>query len=150
VLQIGQPAEIYTRPLTRFVADFIGETNFIDATVSEINADDVTVLVNGEWPLRVSAHDNAKVKIGDSITLAIRPEKIDLRGANDDAPNSLPGKLEECIFIGTDTRYLIRISDKISLVIREQNGMTERLSQFNVGDSVRAQCTVEHALMLTV
>ena len=150
VLQIGGPAEIYNRPLTRFVADFIGETNFIEATVSEINADDVTVLVDDRWPLRVSKHDNAEVSIGAAITLAIRPEKIDLRGAEETAPNSLPGTLEECIFIGTDTRYLIRISEKTSLIIREQNGITERLSQFNIGAAVRAQCTVEHALMLTV
>ena len=150
VLQIGGPAEIYNRPLTRFVADFIGETNFIDAKVSEIHEADVTVIVDSQWPLRVSTHDNAAVKVGDMITLAIRPEKIDLRSADDNALNSLPGKIEECIFIGTDTRYLVRLSDNTSLVIREQNGMNERLSLFNVGASVRAQCSVEHALMLTV
>jgi len=149
VLQVGLPADIYNRPATRFVADFIGETNFLGATVSELHGDEATVLVDGMLPLRVSTH-SAKVNAGDKITIAIRPEKIDLHSAQDEISNFLPGKIEECIFIGTDNRYVMRITEKSALIVREQNGMTGRLAQFEVGAEVRAECSVEHALILTV
>ncbi|MHB8626688.1 MAG: ABC transporter ATP-binding protein [Aggregatilineales bacterium] len=148
VLQIGLPVEIYNRPATRFVADFIGETNFISATVSEVHGDETSVLVDDRLPLRVSTHDSV-VNPGDKITIAIRPEKIDLRSPRDEATNCLPGKIEECIFIGTDNRYVVRVTEKTALVVREQNGMTGRLAQFEVGADVRAECSAEHALILT-
>jgi spermidine/putrescine transport system ATP-binding protein len=148
VLQVGAPAEIYNRPATRFVADFIGETNFIDAKVREIQGEEAVVLVEDNLPLRVSTH-GANVKPGDPITIAIRPEKIDLRLITDEAPNSLPGTLEECIFIGTDNRYVVRIGARSALVVREQNGMSGRLSELSVGSQVRAECSSEHALILT-
>ncbi len=148
VLQIGQPMDIYDRPVTRFVADFIGETNFMDATVQEIHGDEATVLVDDQLPLRVSMHESV-VKPGDRITIAIRPEKIDLHPMSEDAPNSLPGRLEESIFIGTDNRYVVRLTDKTALVVREQNGMSGRFAELAPGSEVRAQCSADHALILT-
>jgi spermidine/putrescine transport system ATP-binding protein len=148
VLQVGLPADIYNRPATRFVADFIGETNFIGATVSEVHGDEATVLIDDRLPLRVSTHDS-HVASGDKITLAIRPEKIDLRSPHDSVSNYLPGKVEECIFIGTDNRYVVRVAEKTALVVRCQNSMTNRQDQFEVGTEVRAECSAEHALILT-
>jgi spermidine/putrescine transport system ATP-binding protein len=149
VLQIGEPQAIYNRPATRFVADFIGETNFMAATVQGIEGGVADVLIDGQFPLKVSTHESATVHVGDAMTVAIRPEKIDLRDATDTEPNALPGTIEECIFIGTDTRYVVRVSEKTALVVREQNGMSARLSAFNVGTPVHAVCSVEHALILT-
>jgi len=148
VLQIGEPADIYNRPSTRFVADFIGETNFLEACVQEVHGDEATVQVDDRLPLRVSTH-GAVVKPGDAITIAIRPEKIDLHPVADNAPNSLPGVLEESVFIGTDNRYVVRLTEKTKLVVREQNSMSGRFSDLTVGQSVLAQCSAEHALILT-
>ncbi len=148
VLQVGAPAEIYNKPATRFVADFIGETNFIEAQIQEMHGEEATVLVEDEFSLRVSTH-GAEVKVGDRITIAIRPEKIDLRLITDDAPNSLPGTLEECIFIGTDNRYVVRVGERSVFVVREQNSMSGRLSELVVGSQVRVQCSTEQALILT-
>ncbi len=149
VLQIGNPQEIYDRPKTRFVADFIGETNFLPATVQELHANnEATVLVAGEHPLRVNSTDKT-VKVGDNVTIAIRPEKMDLYPASENPPNSLPGTLEEMVFVGTDTRFGVRLAKDVSFVVREQNGLTGRLSDVSVGSPVRAQCSVQYALILT-
>jgi len=149
VIQIGNPQEIYDRPKTRFVADFIGETNFLPATVQELHSsNEATVLVSGEQPLRVNIGDKT-VKSGDAVTIAIRPEKIDLYPASENPPNSLSGTLEEMVFVGTDTRYRVRLSKDVSFVVREQNGLAGRLSAIAVGSPVRAQCSVQFALILT-
>jgi spermidine/putrescine transport system ATP-binding protein len=75
VQQVGLPRDIYEHPANRFVADFIGETNFLSGEVCEL-ADMVTVRV-GEVQLSGSA-DNQAIANGQQVTLAIRPEKINL------------------------------------------------------------------------
>lgn len=149
VLQIGKPQDIYDRPATRFVADFIGETNFLPATVLELWANgEVMVNVADRFPLHVSTHGKS-VKVGDKITLGLRPEKIDLYAATDECPNSLPGTLDEMVFVGTDTRFVVRLTDSLTFVVREQNGLSGRLTGVAPGSKVVAQCSVEHALVLT-
>jgi spermidine/putrescine transport system ATP-binding protein len=148
VLQVGRPLDIYDRPATRFVADFIGETNFLNATVKELHGEEATVLIDDKLPLRVSTHGSS-VKAEDKITIALRPEKIDLYRSNTDFPNSLPGTLEERIFIGTDTRYLVRLTDKTTIVVREQNDLNGDQDNFQIGEAVCAQCSPNYALILT-
>ena len=75
VQQMGMPREIYEYPVNRFVADFIGETNFVDGTVQEVG-DFARVEVNG---LRmIGAMGNISISSGQKVTLAIRPEKMNL------------------------------------------------------------------------
>jgi spermidine/putrescine transport system ATP-binding protein len=75
VQQIGTPREIYEHPKNRFVADFIGETNFVPAKVKEIEQF-VTLDIGSVEVL--GAADNRSLSIGQHVTLAIRPEKINL------------------------------------------------------------------------
>ena len=75
VQQMGTPREIYENPVNRFVADFIGETNFVDGIVQEVG-EFVRVGVNGVWMM--GAAGNIRVALGQKVTLAIRPEKMNL------------------------------------------------------------------------
>ena len=120
VLQVGSPTEIYEKPQSRFVADFIGETNFLDGVVQEQEGDLATVLVDGALPI-VAQTPNA-LQPGTAVTVAVRPEKISLAtGAVPDGQNAFPGRVEQVVYVGTDTRYRVRLSDHVSLVVREQN-----------------------------
>jgi spermidine/putrescine transport system ATP-binding protein len=121
VLQVGTPTEIYERPSRRFVADFIGDTNFLDGVVQQEGEDNlVTVLVDGKLP--VVAQTEQVLSPGSRVTVAVRPEKIRLlphpaRGEH----NSFPVQVEQVIYVGTDTRFRVRISDSVTLAVREQN-----------------------------
>lgn len=75
VQQVGTPRDIYEHPVNRFVADFIGETNFVNATVRDID-EFVTLDVGGMDVLGTA--DNRPLSIGQDVTLAIRPEKVNL------------------------------------------------------------------------
>lgn len=75
VQQVGDPRDIYEHPNNRFVADFIGETNFVTGSVAELG--DVVTVDLGDLPVRGSA-DGRSLSLGQAITLAIRPEKINL------------------------------------------------------------------------
>jgi spermidine/putrescine transport system ATP-binding protein len=75
VQQVGDPRDIYEHPNNRFVADFIGETNFVTGRVAELG--EMVTVDLGDLPVRGSA-DGRSLSLGQPITLAIRPEKINL------------------------------------------------------------------------
>jgi len=119
VLQAGTALDIYEEPNSRFVADFIGETNFIGGRVLSIDGPHAGFEADG---LKMVAGVEAGVAIGAQATLAIRPEKIRLtREQPGDTPNAFRAEVAETIYVGTDTRYTVRLTPSVSLRIRQQN-----------------------------
>lgn len=141
VLQIGSPEEIYERPNTRFVADFIGETNFLEGTIEEINGEDITVSLDGQ--IMVKAHSNVPVEKGQAVSVAIRPERFSLV-----ENGMIKGQVEETIYIGTDMRYIIRLSDNMNVTVREQNLNPNRAYKYQRGDEVGLKWDPAHAQVL--
>jgi len=90
---------------------------------------------------------SAAVSTGEQVSIAIRPEKITLHANGNSAPgNCLPGVINEQIFIGTDTRYVVRLTEKSTMVVRAQNGIGS--TQFAPGTPVSVQCLPDYALIL--
>ena len=118
VQQVGTPSEIYERPNNHFVADFIGETNFFDVTVESVNGGKARcVTASG---VRVVAEATLGCKIGDTVSLSVRPERI--RFAEEAADgDSLIGVVERPTYLGTDTHYPVRLADGSSVLVRLQN-----------------------------
>lgn len=111
VLQIGTPADIYDRPNCRFVADFIGDTNFLKARRTADNR----VLLCNQWEFAIA---KAGSSAGD-VTLAIRPERI-LLGHTATGPG-LQGIVRNIIYAGTDTQFLLALDDGQEFIVRQQN-----------------------------
>jgi len=110
LLQVGTPRDIYDRPVSRFVADFIGETNFIGATVES-------------GALRLKSGDLLPVKFdgpGGNVTVAIRPEQI--RIVPKGTQGALPARITETTYFGTDTHVHLALSDGSPLIARVQAG----------------------------
>jgi len=120
VLQIGSPVEIYERPNCQFVADFIGETNFIFGKVSSIDGDRVTVQlenISGE----LVGMCQGELSIGMKVAVSIRPEKIRLAEKPAFDYNCFPGRVVTTAYIGSDTRVIVDLNEKTRLRIWEQN-----------------------------
>ncbi len=116
ILQIDAPRAIYDHPAERFVADFIGETNFLEVDVLSVEADDATIkLTSGATTTARRADTNSAT---GQATIAVRPEHATL---SDDASALLRGTLEDVIYSGTDTHYHIRLQDNCRFVVRKQN-----------------------------
>ena len=123
VLQEGSPTEIYERPNCRFVAEFIGETNFLEGVVQDQAEGRITVLVDGHLPVTVET-DQA-VEPGREVTVAVRPEKVQLLPHESGVGhNSLLGQVEQVVYVGNDTRFYVRVSDGVVLTIRQQNAIS--------------------------
>ncbi|MCK9906762.1 hypothetical protein MXD63_43070, partial [Frankia sp. Cpl3] len=79
VQQIGTPYEIYHRPVNRFVASFIGETNLWEGTVASIDGDQVSVQISPGLVLvglKQNASTQAQLKVGQKTVISIRPEAL--------------------------------------------------------------------------
>ena len=146
VLQVGAPEEIYERPANRFVADFIGETNFLEGVVKGIRAGEAAVEVDGELLLRAAA--DRGVGMGQKVTVAIRPEKIRLHPEPPDE-RAVPGVVKEVIYTGTDTRYVVQLTGQSQVVARQQNTGPEGGRRFPVGARVYVHWRPEAARLLT-
>jgi spermidine/putrescine transport system ATP-binding protein len=118
LLQVGTPRQIYEEPQSRFVADFIGESNLLIGRVVAQQGTETRILVDGTLSLTVPS--DKQLPLGEFVTLVIRPEKVILAPATSDAPGD-PGVIEEVVYIGTDTRYLVRLTAQSSIAVRQQN-----------------------------
>jgi spermidine/putrescine transport system ATP-binding protein len=107
VEQLGSPVELYERPKTEFVANFLGQSNLLDATVTARDNGHAVVEVHGT-SLRVPASD---VPGWGAVRIGVRPEKLDLVPAGADGytdhRNALPGTIIDSSFIGVSIQYVV-------------------------------------------
>lgn len=115
VEQIGTPWEIYFRPANRFVADFVGTVNFLDATVLQAEPQALTVSYCG-MQLRVPAALSASA--GETVTLVVRPECIRLAGPDDPLPAGtvLHGEIQQYSFLGRMIRYWVQVGQEMFVI----------------------------------
>lgn len=141
LLQVGSPEEIYESPVSRFVADFIGETNFIDGEV----------VVPGEVKLANGAVVKARTHSGpgSSVTLTLRPEKLNISEPNERVPEDrsvLEGKVQRRIYYGDALYYEVDIGGAIVDVMVENRPGISRHAE---GDRVTLDFHPEAAEALT-
>ena len=137
VLQVGAPTEIYEHPADRFVADFIGETNFLNGTFMG-RSNELGELKLADGRVLCAPLDGRDLEPGESATLSIRPERVRLEAGHAEAEpgrTQLEAKVAEVHYLGTDTRYHL-LSGSTALIARQQNAEGEAV--FKVGDEVTA------------
>jgi iron(III) transport system ATP-binding protein len=119
VAQVGTPLEIYRRPRTRAVADFVGETDFVPGTVAGLERDQVLVDTAVGRFVGVPADPGAPPVAGAAVTLSIRPEcwKLDRTAA---PANAVRGRIGEAVYYGELAQYDFE-AGPVSLKILELN-----------------------------
>ncbi|MDX1514414.1 MAG: ABC transporter ATP-binding protein [Gammaproteobacteria bacterium] len=131
ILQIGDPTEIYEHPRDRFVADFIGDSNFFDAKCTEAGSNGARFSLDAGG--EVLAEDGHGCSSGDRVTIAVRPERIEL---NTSGGGGIDATVENIVYFGTDTTYHLKLHGGSVLQVRVQNRQGSHRT-VNVGDSVR-------------
>ncbi|WP_175760046.1 ABC transporter ATP-binding protein [Burkholderia anthina] len=99
--QIDTPQAIYSQPNTRFVAQFIGETNLMNGSIAE--STDQTATIQLSDGTRVLGHTRQAFRTGTDIVLSVRPEALTI-GEGASSANSLPVVIEDLVFQGDHTR----------------------------------------------
>ncbi|MQC24835.1 MAG: ABC transporter ATP-binding protein [Chloroflexi bacterium] len=147
LLQIGDPVNIYEQPATRFVADFIGETNFLRAVV--LAADGMQVRLRAAGGELQVPQSGQQLSVGQAVTIAVRPEKLALHSTSAANGGGLAGILQEIVFIGTDTRYVARTETGELVTVRVQNAGQGSSNSWRIGDPVRVHWEQHSARILT-
>ena len=131
ILQVGSPHDIYEHPAERFVAGFIGETNFLDAEVVATSAGSATVkLPSGK---QIPAGLPEGFQPGSRVSLAVRPERAQIVVADADA--TLAGVIDNLVYLGTDTHFHLRLDGGEAFIVRQQNSSGSGMN-FATGDRV--------------
>jgi iron(III) transport system ATP-binding protein len=109
--QIGGPREIYERPVNQFVADFIGTTNFLDATVSGPDAGEGFYRVRCQLgELKAFAHE--ALTPSDKVVLSVRPEDIHLSETRPPGENVWEGRIDQKVFLGESADWQVAIGER--------------------------------------
>ena len=125
IAQMGSPKDIYYHPTDEFVADFIGEANFIKGAVKGMQGKDCVVNVEGRDV--VVETDTARA-VGEQAEIVLRPEAIQI------APEGLlPCKVELSCFMGSYQNYHVRLADGTLVKITDNCPINKRV--FEVGES---------------
>jgi spermidine/putrescine ABC transporter ATP-binding subunit len=141
IVQIGAPAELYERPETPYVANFVGSSNMIMGSVAGVTGDTALVRFDGT-EIRAMMR-GAAIVVGDTVTISIRPEKVKLHqgsegesGISDNA-NTLRGKLRDKFFHGESVRLAIDIgSDQLFFVHRQLEDGLNQMALPEIGADV--------------
>jgi iron(III) transport system ATP-binding protein len=109
IAQIGTPEQVYRRPKTRVVADFIGETNFLNGKIQSLDGAKALVETNEGLFEGFLGDPEWMPSAGDSVSLSIRPESWSLRSAPT-AMNSVKGRIGESVYLGEVAQYRLQAS----------------------------------------
>jgi spermidine/putrescine transport system ATP-binding protein len=141
VEQLGTPEELYERPETRFVADFIGTTNLLHGTVEAVDGETAVVRLNSGDCCRVVRDGYA---VGAPIDLSLRPESIAIQPADVTTNGRITGAVEQVAYLGATVQYQVRTSGGLAMTI-----LTPKVgTRLPVGSAVALSWPPAEALVL--
>jgi spermidine/putrescine transport system ATP-binding protein len=144
--QVGTPKEIYEAPANRFVAQFIGKTNFIEAVFDEKKSDSVTVHI-GPFKIQCTVKDFFKEQ--KSVCISIRPERIMIDKKLKGLDNILSGKVDDIVYYGDRLEIVVKLdgTDKF-LTAKKEARTPSSESEFYVGDAVEVGWNIDEEVLL--
>jgi spermidine/putrescine transport system ATP-binding protein len=143
ILQVGSPRDIYDRPAVRFVANFIGETNFLEGKLVSSAKGRARVALGAGAIISAGLADG--VELSGKVTVVVRPEHASIVAASKKA--TLSGQLENIVYFGTDTHYHVRLDGGGEFTVRHQN-INTRAASFEKGTKIGVQFGADAARVL--
>jgi spermidine/putrescine transport system ATP-binding protein len=148
--QLGDPASLYERPATRFVAGFLGVSNLLHGTVEGSDGAYATVRLGDGSTVRAP---RANVGSASAVELGVRPEKIRLREPEETIPdghNRLAGIVRDASYLGVSTQYQVEAGGGARLTVFEQNvERATRTELWRPGESVILTWAPDHSFVVT-
>ncbi len=147
IVQVSSPEEIYDNPQDMFVADFVGETNFLNSEV--LASTSASIETQSRGGIRLAIQSAQPLEVGQNVILALRPERILIQGPEKRRAESgasrenrqwATGKVEEVVYVGEARKYRVRVHSEI-LVASQQTRSDRKI--FAPGDQVRLSWSSE-------
>jgi spermidine/putrescine ABC transporter ATP-binding subunit len=145
VQQVASPAELYEHPRTRFVADFIGKVNLIDARVHRQIGRKVDCEVRGVGRMELLSDG----LVGAQVAIAVRPEKLKITAQEPSSAIRVMGKVRHVAYFGDTSHVVIEAADGLSLSVNVQNESRHGGSGVERGQPVWVHWAPEDSIVLT-
>lgn len=148
VMQMGTPVEVYERPNNRFVAEFIGESNFFEGRIKSLSATEASVFIPALNMVLLGMPVSEGLVNGEEVFVSVRPEKIRIAEQLFNQ-NSFSGRITHSVYIGSNTHVTVNVGD-LRLKIWEQNRISrlDPKSFYTVGQEVNLVLMPENTLVL--
>ena len=136
VEQLDEPSKIYSFPKNRFVADFIGTCNILDAAVARVEDGRVQLRIEGLGEVDAVRTDD--VQAGQKGVLALRPEQVAISRERrpNDSENRFAGKVFDFLYLGDVTVYVVELANGSRVEAMLPNSAPGRAFFFEAGDEV--------------
>ena len=146
IMQVGTPDDLYQMPQNRFVADFIGKTNFLTGKVQASEGKVCTVQLEDGILMR-GPHRDSFAAPKSWATYSLRTENILIGDEITDTPNSYEATVEEFLYLGEFTKYHLRIGNTVELIAKSSNRLGRDIlspgSKIKVGWDINELLLVE-------
>ena len=147
IVQVDPPAEMYERPSSHYVADFLGDINVIEATVQSTSKGTVKLETSSGSPLVVKS--DASVSKGQAALFAVRPEKFNISKSKPKSKtNCFKGEVWDIAYLGDLTIYKVKLGNGKFVKTSVLNRTTSTQNQITWEDKVWLSCAPDAALVL--
>jgi len=120
--QIGTPSQIYERPVSAFVADFIGDTNLFSGEIASVDATTLKVTTKTGLSIIVTRTEDAPTELSQAVVVSVRPEKIQLSLHHPNLPtNCFEGRLLNLMYLGTHVIYVVELTNGVNIHVLQPN-----------------------------
>jgi spermidine/putrescine transport system ATP-binding protein len=154
IVQSGTPRELYDRPLNRYVADFVGKSNFIPGKIATVNGRAIDIESDGGMLFSCTPSTERSIyAVGDSASIAVRPELISIGPPDSNAETLgtdvvIPGRIQNRIFLGEHTEYLVSTEKYGDILVLSPKYIESIRGSFERDDDVAIGWKNEIALAL--
>ena len=152
IIQSGSPRELYDEPVNRYVADFVGKTNFFSGEVVDVSDLNVTIKSeSGQVFVGPQPKGAAGLALGSKACVAVRPEMISITAsyeANDSTNIAIQGQVMNRIFLGEHSEYLIATEGCGDVLVLSPKSIESNSRSFAPGDNVSLSWKPDAVLVL--
>jgi len=142
IIQVGTPEMVYSRPINRFVAEFIGASNIFSGRVTDPGKKGIVAVATADGPILGTLDPETKLD-NKQVVISIRPERIFIKPLEErQETNCMQGQVEHLAFQGDNIEYQLRVGENLIMVIDAQD------SRFPVGSRVNVTAAPEHCWIL--
>ena len=152
IIQSGSPRELYDEPVNRYVADFVGKTNFFTGEVIDVSDLNITVKSeSGQTFVGTQPKGAPTLTNGSKACVAVRPEMISIASAAETINGTsvaIPGRVMNRIFLGEHSEYLIATEEYGDVLVLSPKSIESINSSFGPGDNISISWRPEAVLVL--
>ncbi|AGB74050.1 MULTISPECIES: ABC transporter ATP-binding protein [Rhizobium] len=146
IMQIGSPHEVYNRPANRFVANFVGETNFLQGRGLNPDARGTMIDLQGIGAVAIPTKDT--VAPGALVHIVVRPEHLRIFPLSHEPASQLTGSVKMVSFCGPETQYTVELSNGSGLLLVRKYNTPDENPSIAIGDDVSVRFTPNTAQVL--